>query len=309
MSSQSKTEYLKLSQYENDDIPQWRTDYTGDMAIIDKAIKDLTDISEELKKCVSDRNTKIATAITDMGVATEPTDSADVMAENIRKISSGSSVEAGVMQYTSFINSVDITSMATSQIAELLHMSYNEQDNILYKGNNSQTGIQVRRSGTNNNYSRVYAYAKGIQLTGVGGTMAGNDDTAGNIYYVANDNGCAFGLDTEKPTVEWGWCKGKKADGSETYLYFTVDVYNANILILSEDGDYEELSGYTFTESSTMASLAPVISTTMQIVANNIFYDVYGDDTEGVKEFMLNNNQYIEMKKGQNSSGFMVYKV
>lgn len=44
---------------------------------------------EEVKKSVSDRNTKIATAITEKGVATEPTDSADVMAGNIRKISSG----------------------------------------------------------------------------------------------------------------------------------------------------------------------------------------------------------------------------
>ena len=52
----------------------------------------LTEVNTEitaLKKSVSDRNTKIATAITDKGVATEPTDSADVMAENIRKIKSG----------------------------------------------------------------------------------------------------------------------------------------------------------------------------------------------------------------------------
>ena len=89
MSSQNKTEYLKLSQFENDDIPQWRTDYTGDMAIIDKAVKELTDISEELKKSVSDGKTLVATAITEKGVATEPTDSADVMAENIRNIPSG----------------------------------------------------------------------------------------------------------------------------------------------------------------------------------------------------------------------------
>lgn len=46
----------------------------------------------ELKKSVSDRNTKIATAITEKGVATEPTDSADVMADNIRKISGGGGV-------------------------------------------------------------------------------------------------------------------------------------------------------------------------------------------------------------------------
>lgn len=46
---------------------------------------------EEVKKSVSDRNTKIATAITEKGVATEPTDSADVMAGNIRKIPTGTS--------------------------------------------------------------------------------------------------------------------------------------------------------------------------------------------------------------------------
>lgn len=89
MSSQNKTEYLKLSQFGNDDIPQWRTDYTGDMAIIDKAVKELTDISEELKKFVSDGKSKVASAITDKGVATEATDTFNTMAENIGKISGG----------------------------------------------------------------------------------------------------------------------------------------------------------------------------------------------------------------------------
>ena len=89
MSSQNKTEYLKLSQFGNDDIPQWRTDYTGDMAIIDKAVKELTDISEELKKSVSDGKSKVASAITDKGVATEATDTFDTMTENIRNIPSG----------------------------------------------------------------------------------------------------------------------------------------------------------------------------------------------------------------------------
>lgn len=51
--------------------------------------KVITKEINEIKKSVSDRNTKIATAITEKGVATEPTDSADVMAENIRNIPSG----------------------------------------------------------------------------------------------------------------------------------------------------------------------------------------------------------------------------
>lgn len=96
MASQNKTENLGLCQFGNDDIPDWRTDYTGDMAIIDKQIKGLSEKDSELskevenvKKSVSDRNTKIATAITEKGVATEPTDSADVMADNIGKIQTG----------------------------------------------------------------------------------------------------------------------------------------------------------------------------------------------------------------------------
>lgn len=89
MASQNKTENLGLCQFGNDDIPDWRTDYTGDMDKIDKSIKTISDEVAEVKKSVSDRNTKIATAITEKGVATEPTDSADVMADNIRKISSG----------------------------------------------------------------------------------------------------------------------------------------------------------------------------------------------------------------------------
>lgn len=53
--------------------------------------KSFVDFVTQVKKSVSDRNTKIATAITEKGVATEPTDSADVMAENIGKIQTGTS--------------------------------------------------------------------------------------------------------------------------------------------------------------------------------------------------------------------------
>lgn len=53
--------------------------------------KSFVDFVTQVKKSVSDRNTKIATAITEKGVATEPTDSADVMASNIGKIQTGTS--------------------------------------------------------------------------------------------------------------------------------------------------------------------------------------------------------------------------
>lgn len=52
----------------------------------------LTEVNTEitaLKKSVSDGKTLVATAITDKGVATVPTDSFVTMAENIRKIKSG----------------------------------------------------------------------------------------------------------------------------------------------------------------------------------------------------------------------------
>ena len=96
MSSQNKTENLGLCQFGNDDIPDWRTDYTGDMAIIDKQIKGLSEKGAELskevesvKKSVSDGKSKVANAITEKGVATEVTDTFDVMAGNIGKIKSG----------------------------------------------------------------------------------------------------------------------------------------------------------------------------------------------------------------------------
>lgn len=92
LASQNKTKNLGLCQFGNDDIPDWRTDYTGDMDKIDRSIKTISDEVAEVKKSVSDRNTKIATAITEKGVATEPTDSADVMAENIGKIQTGISL-------------------------------------------------------------------------------------------------------------------------------------------------------------------------------------------------------------------------
>ena len=91
MASQNKTKNLGLCQFGNDDIPDWRTDYTGDMDKIDKSIKTISDEVAEVKKSVSDGKSKVASAITDKGVETEATDTFDTMAENIGKIQTGTS--------------------------------------------------------------------------------------------------------------------------------------------------------------------------------------------------------------------------
>lgn len=116
MSSQNQTENLGLCQFGDNDIPDWRTDYTGDMDKIDKSIKKISDEITEVKKSVSDRNTKIATAITEKGVATEPTDSADVMAENIGKIQTGISLTQVIGTTTTTSDCGDIKTVATHEI-------------------------------------------------------------------------------------------------------------------------------------------------------------------------------------------------
>lgn len=89
MSSQNQTKNLGLCQFGDNDIPDWRTDYTGDMDKIDKSIKKISDEVTQLKKSVSDGKSKVASAITDKGVATEATDTFDTMAENVGKIKNG----------------------------------------------------------------------------------------------------------------------------------------------------------------------------------------------------------------------------
>lgn len=91
MASQNKTKNLGLCQFGNDDIPDWRTDYTGDMDKIDKSIKTISDEVAEVKKSVSDGKSKVASAITEKGVSTEATDTFDVMAGNVEKIQTGTS--------------------------------------------------------------------------------------------------------------------------------------------------------------------------------------------------------------------------
>lgn len=91
MSSQNQTKNLGLCQFGDNDIPDWRTDYTGDMDKIDKSIKTISDEIAEIKKSVSDGKSKVASAITDKGVATEATDTFDTIAGNIGKIQTGTS--------------------------------------------------------------------------------------------------------------------------------------------------------------------------------------------------------------------------
>ncbi len=111
MASQNKTENLGLCQFGNDDIPDWRTDYTGDMDKIDKSIKTISDEVAEVKKSVSDGKSKVASAITDKGVATEATDTFDTIAENIGKIQTG----------TSNTQVLPTTFIKANQLAKLTH--------------------------------------------------------------------------------------------------------------------------------------------------------------------------------------------
>lgn len=53
MSSQVKTENYGLCQYGDNDIPDWRTDYTGDMAVIDEQLKARADGENLINKAVT----------------------------------------------------------------------------------------------------------------------------------------------------------------------------------------------------------------------------------------------------------------
>lgn len=77
--------------------------------------KSFIDYITQVKKSVSDRNTKIATAITEKGVATAPTDSADVMAGNIGKIQTGVSLTQVIGTITTTSNCADIKTIATHE--------------------------------------------------------------------------------------------------------------------------------------------------------------------------------------------------
>lgn len=113
MASQNKTKNLGLCQFGNDDIPDWRTDYTGDMNKIDKSIKTISDEVAEVKKSVSDGKSKVASAITKKGVSSEATDTFDTMAENIGKIQTGISLTQVIGTSTTTSNCGDIKTIAT----------------------------------------------------------------------------------------------------------------------------------------------------------------------------------------------------
>jgi hypothetical protein len=115
LASQNKTKNLGLCQFGNDDIPDWRTDYTGDMNKIDKSIKTISDEVAEVKKSVSDGKSKVASAITKKGVSSEATDTFDTMAENIGKIQTGISLTQVIGTTTTTSNCADIKTIATHE--------------------------------------------------------------------------------------------------------------------------------------------------------------------------------------------------
>lgn len=85
--------------------------------------KSFVDFVTQVKKSVSDRNTKIATAITEKGVATEPTDSADVMANNIKSIPTGTGSTISVIPKVDIVKSTTTSGMV---IGKVTHETVNE---------------------------------------------------------------------------------------------------------------------------------------------------------------------------------------
>lgn len=125
MASQNKTNNLGLCQFGNDDIPDWRTDYTGDMDKIDRSIKTISDEIAEVKKSVSDGKSKVASAITEKGVSTEATDTFDTMAENIGKISSGGG-KIGVSKLTAVLVPSFPYAFGVSKLTSNIYIGGNE---------------------------------------------------------------------------------------------------------------------------------------------------------------------------------------
>lgn len=70
--------------------------------------KSFVDLVTQVKKSVSDGKSKVASAITDKGVATEATDTFDVMAENVGKIQTGISLTQIIGTTTTTSNCADI---------------------------------------------------------------------------------------------------------------------------------------------------------------------------------------------------------
>ena len=81
--------------------------------------KVITKEINEIKKSVSDGKSKVASAITDKGVATEATDTFDTMAENVGKISGGGIVTQISSTKGLFSNALaGIVTTVTSEIQE-----------------------------------------------------------------------------------------------------------------------------------------------------------------------------------------------
>ena len=79
--------------------------------VVAKKIDEIENTINEIKKSVSDGKTLVATAITSKGVATESTDTFNVMADNVGKIQTG----------TSNSQVLPTTFVKANQLAKLTH--------------------------------------------------------------------------------------------------------------------------------------------------------------------------------------------
>lgn len=99
--------------------PDAALDKTSKNSIQNKVVAEKIDEIENtingIKKSVSDGKTLVATAITSKGVATESTDTFDVIAENVGKIQTGISLTQIIGTTTTTSNCANIKTIATHE--------------------------------------------------------------------------------------------------------------------------------------------------------------------------------------------------
>lgn len=204
--------------------------------------------------------------------------------------------EKGAMEY--------VLTWNTQEIAELLGLSYNVEDNIMYAGNNPKTGFRYEIDSSNPKRFYIYVVNNGTKMSNklydisLGGIY--------NLYYRHTEKVTVFGI-TQPHYTEIKVAVSKYAGSKEGYGYIMHDFDNHGMAILLDTGEYEYIgSPGNEWQNQNVISMCPIVSSTAGVYFPHVYISIAfrGNIIDAI-DFEINTKKYISAKRNAGLKRFI----
>lgn len=190
-------------------------------------------------------------------------------------------------------------------IAETLGMNYDDENKILYCGEDKNNGFQIGTTGSGSSANANITFKSWCNGAAIGNnywTVGGNN---GRVFaYAVNDDGTAAVFGPSSTEIRAGYSKTINANGETDYVYFQVPgVGNAFTGVFGQNQNFSSFGNSTIaiTHNTRVLVLAPItLIDENTAIATDLYFKIAGDRAEyNTSKFVsLNGEDYMIIMNG-----------